>query len=507
MVFSFRGHSFTWVEFIAFFCGMAIMVVEIIGARMFVPYYGNTFFVWTSIIGVVMVSMSLGYYKGGVEADREGSREGLANIVFMAALYTSLLPLTVMLAGMFAGLGQELGTLVGSVVSLALPSYYLAKVSPYCIRLTSRSVDSAGRTSGFIYSISTVGSIFGTFISGFVLMPYFKIKTIVLMLGVLLLAISLFLNFKKKIIRLLDVVMIAGPIVIQIIWLQPEYIMPNSTVLFEGDTVYNSITVSEFKFNESMGNVRVLQVGNLIQGGIFAKYNKSFYDYVSLTQIPWLFKPDIKNVLFLGNGAGIGIDYLHAIYPEVDIDVVDIDPKVFEVATTYFSEKEGDKVHFFADDARLFLKKKDKKYDLIIMDVYSSTRQIPFHLTTYEMIREVDNHLTNDGVYVQNVISSLEGKNSMIIKSIGKTLEPTFSRNYAIPANPNNTLGDTILIISLKGDNAIGDVEKFLEKVPEPEKESVNKSIRSYVLNNFTVNTSEGIFLTDEYSPTEIMSL
>ena len=509
MSFTVLGRSFSLVEFVAFCCGMSVMVVELIGARMFVPFYGNTFFVWTSIIGVIMVFMSLGYYRGGVEADRGGGFRGLTVILFKAALFTALMPFTVSIAGLFNGASLQWGPLFGALLSLALPCYYLTKVPPYCIRLISDSVASAGRTSGFIYSISTVGSIFGTFLTGFILIPYFKLSSVVFILAAFIFAISFFLNLKKKD-GFLDFLMIVGLICIQLVMLPSpvEMIFPNASILFSEDTIYNSIGVFNLEKNSSSGveNFRLLMLGSLVQGGISLDSNRSFYEYTSLVQLPWLFKNDIENMLFLGNGAGVGINYIHGIYPNADIDVVDIDPKVFEAATTYFPEKEGDRIHFYSDDARVFLMRTERKYDVIFMDVYSSTEQIPFHLLTDEMMGEVENHLTDDGVYLQDVVSPVEGEGSLVLKSVLKTTVGRFRKTYVIPVEENLSTTNTVMIMSFKKQPEGGSVEEFLNQVPNPEKELLNNSIQKYILRELAVDYSDGIFLTDEYAPTERMS-
>jgi spermidine synthase len=510
MRFSIGRISLTEIDAIVFLCGLSVMVVEIVGARMFTPFFGSTFYVWTSIIGVIMVALSLGYYQGGIEGDKDGSIEGLANILLSGGFYTVLMPFTVMLGGSFFGMNAVWGPIGAAVVALALPSYHLAKVSPYCIRLSTRSVGDVGRVSGGVYSLSTIGSIAGTFLSGFVLIPLFRVSTIVLFLGLFIIAASLFMSVKKKALKVIDSFFILLLFLMQIVWLPSAalaFIPANTTVVYEGESVYNSIMVGDLPTNGT-SRMRFLKLGNLIQGGMDLSSNQSFYSYVPLIQLPWLIKPDARDVLFLGNGAGVGIDYLHRLYPDARIDVVDIDSKVFEVATANFWEKEGPNVRFFSDDARLYLQRTDKSYDVIIMDVYGSTKEVPNHLVTFEMTKLVGEHLNDGGVFVQDLVSAVDGPNSRLLQSVIMTTSRTFPATYVLPIDNVTSRRQTVIVVSLQSkiDPAV-DVAGFLTTVPLAHRQRLNESSMFLIGGGQRMDLSQGLFLSDEYAPTEGMVL
>ncbi|MBU0762038.1 MAG: fused MFS/spermidine synthase, partial [Candidatus Altiarchaeota archaeon] len=447
-----------------------------------------------------------GYWTGGVEADRDGSLHGLGRIILYAAIYTAVIPFASILGSMILGGNIVFGPIVAATFSLALPSYYLSQVSPYCIRLATKKVAHAGKTSGKIYATSTLGSIVGTFLSGFILIPHFKVTVIIELLAVFLFIISLYLTVGKTVLKLLDGGFIASMLVIQLLWLPSPSAaaMPvNSTIVFDSDSAYNSVLVLDVASNNA-STYRLLRLGNLIQGGLNMESNDSLYEYIYFFQLPWLYNPKTKDILFLGNGAGVGINYLHSIYPDAEIDVVDIDPMVFEVAKEYFNERQNPNIRFYTDDARMYLKKNEKKYDLIIMDVYGSTHEIPNHLVTQEMLSEVKADLKKDGIYLQEVVSALDGDNSLLMKSVLKTTKTKFKNNKIIPLINSTDKRQTVILLSSDAEFSQNpDVKEYLKTVPTRLRQMMNQSINTYLLADYTLDCADAILLTDDFSPTE----
>lgn len=181
---------------LVFLGGFAIMVLEIVGARYLAKDFGSSFYVWISQIGVILVALALGYYVGGGLADR------LRRVSFLAAL---LMPtgLIIFLIPVFAGrlveaiilrhppdqaipaLWQKLDPVLGSSLIFLLPCFVLATLSPYMIRLAARKLAHVGRVSGLMIAASTVGSIAGVFVSGYVLIDHMKVPNIFRATGVL----------------------------------------------------------------------------------------------------------------------------------------------------------------------------------------------------------------------------------------------------------------------------------------------------------------------------------
>ncbi len=174
--------------------GFIIMVIEIIGARFLARDFGSSFYVWVSQIGVVLVALALGYYFGGALADRWQRLWLLVTLLATAGVVLCLIPNC---AGWVINkiilrhpsdaeiplIWQKLDPALGSATIFLLPCAVLAMLSPYMIRLATRSLAQVGRSSGFIIAASTVGSIAGVFVSGYFLIDAYRISTIFRVMG------------------------------------------------------------------------------------------------------------------------------------------------------------------------------------------------------------------------------------------------------------------------------------------------------------------------------------
>jgi len=185
------------LEIIAFFCGAVVMAFEIVGSRMLGPYVGTSMFAWTSIIGVILLSLSVGYFWGGRIADMQPRADILSLFIFIAALYI-ILTVTVkesLIGFLLRSISNiEVVTIIASLILFAVPSILLGMVSPFAVRIKMKSIGKSGSTVGNLYAISTIGSIAGVFLAGFYLIPSFKITNILMILAIVLIAASLYLN-------------------------------------------------------------------------------------------------------------------------------------------------------------------------------------------------------------------------------------------------------------------------------------------------------------------------
>ena len=197
-----------FLEIVVFLCGGVVMAFEIIGSRMLGPYVGTSMIVWTSIIGVILLSLSLGYYWGGRIADRWPRADILSFIIFVSALFmiaSAFLKDDILQFLLSRIHNIKIVSLIASLILFTLPSVLLGMVSPYAARIKMKTIEKSGSTVGNLYAISTIGSILGVFLAGFYLIPAFKITHILLLLSIILIAVSLYLNsfhrfyFKKQI--------------------------------------------------------------------------------------------------------------------------------------------------------------------------------------------------------------------------------------------------------------------------------------------------------------------
>jgi MFS family permease len=180
-----------------FLGGFAVMVLEIIGARFLAKDFGGSFYVWISQIGVILIALALGYAVGGALADRFQRAGFLAVPLGLAGLVTLFIPkFTQPLVDWIImrheahreipTLWKKLDPVIGSTLVFFLPCFVLAILPPYMIRLAARQLEHVGTISGLIYAASTVGSIAGVFVSGYVLIDYMAVPDIFRAIGILI---------------------------------------------------------------------------------------------------------------------------------------------------------------------------------------------------------------------------------------------------------------------------------------------------------------------------------
>ena len=169
------------LEIIVFLSGAIGMGLELIAARVLSPYVGSSNVVWTSIIGIILASMSIGYWVGGKKADKNANIDVISNILLLAALFTSLIPiLETLVVKQLAGLIGNLiiAAILCAIIVFSIPSFILATISPFAVKIKSMEEKEIGTLSGRISSLSTIGSIVGTFLMGFVLIPNIGVNNI-----------------------------------------------------------------------------------------------------------------------------------------------------------------------------------------------------------------------------------------------------------------------------------------------------------------------------------------
>jgi predicted membrane-bound spermidine synthase len=185
------------LEIVAFFCGAVVMAFEIVGSRMLGPYVGTSMFAWTSIIGVILLSLSIGYFWGGRIADMRPRADILSLFIFISALFIiiTLVVKESVLEILLRSIDNiHVVSVIASLVLFAIPSILLGMVSPFAVRIKMKSLEKSGSTVGNLYAISTVGSIVGVFLAGFFLIPTLKITKILMLLAIVLISVSMLLN-------------------------------------------------------------------------------------------------------------------------------------------------------------------------------------------------------------------------------------------------------------------------------------------------------------------------
>ena len=273
------------LETIVFLGGAIGMGLELIAARILSPYVGSSNVVWTSIIGIILISMSLGYWIGGKSADKEANLNQLANILLCSALATSTIPLletcvVKILAGIIPNL--IISAILCAIIVFSIPSFILAMISPYAVKIKSKEETQIGSLSGKISSLSTIGSIVGTFLMGFLLIPNIGVSNINISITIILVVMSLIAreNMDKKIIWknifaicIMVILIILGKITFKI---------SNQDIILDTDSQYSRIWVKQIQTEKA--TYKTLQVDTGLEsyidtetGEMGAKYLR-YYD-------------------------------------------------------------------------------------------------------------------------------------------------------------------------------------------------------------------------------------
>ena len=493
-----------------FVSGAAVMALELLGSRLLAPVFGNSIFVWGSLIGVVLAALSGGYYLGGKLADRKPFLQTLSILIFGAGVLVLALPTSappVMDFMVRLNLGERYSPLLAVVILLGPPSVLLGMVSPYAIRLAARTVEGLGVASGNLYALSTLGSIVGTFLTVFVLIPEFGVNKIIIIVGVCLLVVAfLGLGVRMKVLVLLILIALplAAPYMVGRRLTVAAYTLALGDTIFETDTPYHHIVVANAYDPSSGSMVRYLIMDDNLHSATDLKNpNRTVFQYTDYFHLGFLLNPNMTRVLFIGGGGFTGPKAFLENYPHVHVDVVEVDAEVISVAEQYFNiNPHNPRLHIYNDDGRIFLQKTNETYDLVVLDAYSRS-YIPFHLMTMEFFKQLAAHLTANGIVISNLISGISSDADQLLTAEINTMNTVFPNVYsfavegtAYPSPQNVILLATLSTTHLTGSDFKKLASGLTVKVP---------SLPSDAENYFTSAPDGSIILTDNYAPVETL--
>lgn len=478
---------------VVFVSGAVVMVLELVGSRLLAPYFGNSLFVWTSLIGVMLGFMALGGFLGGRLGDRHLSTKVLFWILLGASMSISLV--SFLENAILSSLAEETALRVAAVSSaailFAIPSTLLGMVSPYCTRLRLHALADSGATVGSLYALSTIGSIVGTFAAGFWLIARIGSHDLVAWLAaaVFVLATPLALPLSGR--------RIAGLGATFVILVGAMYL--TSTTEGSFDTEYDRYFISHEIEKETMRPVATLARDNYsIESATYIDNGEPFMlDYYDYYDFALASAPSVDRTLLIGGGAFSYPRHQLALYPDSIADVVEIDPTLIEVARTEFGLEDDPRLNIAVQDGRMFLNRSDEAYDVILIDAFKSASSIPYQLTTYEAMSECYRLLDGDGVLAMNLIASRDGAGSRFVWAEYVTLKAIFPQVevFIVHDTDDTELVQNISIIASKSKTVnLADVvarvapELASQRLPESELPEGFNSIR---------------LITDDFAPVD----
>jgi spermidine synthase len=496
------------LRLVVFGSGAVLMGLEIVGSRLIAPFFGSSVFVWGGLISIFLAALSLGYYLGGTMADRWPRASMLATLLACAGLAILALNLIARpVLEMFDAwdLGPRLNPLLASIVLFSVPSVLMGTTSPFAIKLVTRDLATVGTSAGVLYALSTAGSIFGTIATAFFLIPTLGVKTILYLLGGALLVFSGLLAFALG--RAPRVAFGTALLLVATMTASPTSAapirLPQSQILYEKDSAYHQIVVAEDGLN------RYLRFNRSFQGGMVLRNPfESPFLYTSYTHLGLVFNPSIRRVLVVGLGSGTIPKRFTRDYNDVTVDSVELDPAVVDVAKRFFEVKEDARQRIIVQDGRVYLRRAEVKYDLIIMDAYFA-EGIPFHLATKEFLEIARDHLNPGGVIAANIIGAIEGGNSRLFRALYKTYASVFPGLYpfAMGYGPRNTTETrTIMLIATsRGGLRAEDIHAAAKRLRAEGR--VRLPLDRYARDFYDgkIATDDVPLLTDNYAPVDIL--
>lgn len=434
---------------LAFCCGAFVMALQILGSRILAPFFGNSLTVWGSLIALFLSALSAGYWLGGSTADKRPSLSLLGGIILAAGTGILLLPfialpITYFFAN-FALLGPRYQPFATAVVLFGLPSMLLGMVSPFIIRLAAEHPELAGRAAGNIYAISTSGSVLGTLLTSFYVIELIGVRAAFFVLGGGLVILAFWaLEGAAKAAVLLPIA-ITGALV-PLVPHDPSWYLPaemEGTVEYETDSAYAHLMI--FDVPQPNRTVRFMVADKGAQGRWCLDLDPMCdLEYMNFLFLGPVYRPNPEHVAVIGLGAGLLPVRLIDAYPDIRIDSVEIDQKVYEAAIQYGPFEVTERQRVFIEDGRQFLSKRETTFDIIYLDAFTGTH-IPVHLATREYFELIRNRLKPGGVLCMNYIGRLEGEGARLTRSMVKTLSSVFEQVdvYAVDQQPCDRLDAT----------------------------------------------------------------
>jgi spermidine synthase len=272
----------------------------------------------------------------------------------------------------------------------------------------------------------------------------------------------------------------------------------------EINTPYHHISVID---NKVLG-ARELKFDRFTESAIeLSEPHRSMSQYTTYFHLAFLPQPNIRRALFIGAGGGVGPRAFHQHDPTMEIDVVDIDQAVLDVAVSEFHMPQGDAVRAIAADGRTFVRNSpDGHYDAIFLDAFTIGGRIPFHLVTREFFQLCRQKLAPGGVFVMNINSAVRGKNAEIFESMYTTLSEAFPIGKQMGLTDQST---NVMLVAVNSDQPMS-AEDWLAKAAEYESASYvgNAEVRRMIGDLLTTipEMKQATPFTDDYAPIETMS-
>ena len=521
------------VVFIASFC---TLVIELVAGRIMAPYVGVSLYTWTSIIGVVLAGISIGAYLGGLLADRYPRPSTLGWLLLLSGLGAlSISPLTNLIGEVSFHTSLMIRILLITTIIFFVPSCLLGMISPVVVKLTLKNLQKTGNVVGKIYAFSTLGSILGTFATGFFLISWMGTRHILLTMGIILIISALIFGdfFVRHRAPTLFFILLSFFLILPLVGFYTYAVIYPGEMSFSVSPIHSLKSLYGYAFKPPLDKETYFfkesdyytiklkrsirgNNGNPLESLVLDHLVHSYtdlsdplyleYEYIRIYEemVRWQSsKRKSSKVLFLGGGGYTFPRFIEAKYPKTEIEVVEIDPQIIRVSEEYLGISKKTKIRSINEDGRWFVMncKEKESYDFIFGDAFNDL-SIPYHLTTKEFAAQLKRLLKPNGLLLANVIDSFE--RGAFMPSYIRTLEEVFGRGnvhlLTLSSNYDHIgISTCVVVASPKG----LDMEGFVKAV----KGNGDKEITSHVMPQDRLQQylkeRPSVILTDDYVPVD----
>ncbi len=494
----------TYLFITVFFSGMTALAIELAASRLLGNVYGSSNLVWASIIGLILIYLTLGYWLGGKLADKHPQYRMFYRILMWGSLTVGLVPMVSrpilrVTANAFDQLQIPIlvGAFVTTMILFAIPVTLIGMASPFALKLTLKNKSQAGKASGRISAVSTLGAFIGTFLPVLVLIPLIGTYRTFLFFSSLLMLVAtigflLYVDFKSWL------TYSWMPILIILMWVFGTRGVDKATqnMIYETESSYNYIQVIErdsyrfLRLNEGQGMHSVYHPTQLF-----------YYGPWSQVLVAPFFNPPSKglesvdSMALVGLAAGTSARQASTVYKGIHIDGFEIDPKIVDIGRKYFDMNQPN-LEVFVQDGRWGLAHSKRTYDIISVDAYRPP-YIPWHMTTLEFFQVVYEHLSEDGVMVINIGRSPVDRT--LVNDLATTLNQLFPTLFVMDVPDSfNTM-----IFATKQQGSWANFEVNYAELVEKEADPLLLKAMSMTIINKQPTPKDTRVYTDDQAPIE----
>lgn len=474
------------IELVVFFTGAVIMALEVLGTRALNPAFGSGLYVWAALITVTLVSLAAGYFLGGLAADRWPKRAALFIILLAAGvLLAVIVAVSPAVLDALEPLELRLGALAGAFTLFGLPLLLLGMVTPFSVRLRTREVERVGQVAGRLYAIGTVGSVVGTLVTAFWLIPNVGHALVLLVVAGLLGVVGgVGLWFcGRRGLGAAAVLMLPAAAVVLHAAVARAHAVPG--VVYDSDGVLGRITVLDRTYPDGYVD-RLFLLDGACQSHLPPDPADGVdCEYIRLFDLMTRWHPVADNCFLIGLAGGSIVRLLAPF--ELEFDAADIDARSYLVARDHFASVSLANLHFWLEDGRRQLRRMDKRYDYIVIDMLTIDA-VPFHLYSKEAFAEARERLKAGGILAVNSSLTYDRDGRFSNQSLYRTLRAVFPHVRCYRAHVDEETGTENRVFFASAEAFSGD--------PDPDPAADRR---------VTFTEHEGMVYTDAFNPFDVL--